>query len=58
MMKRYNRISEMRAHGDMKKWLKRRDENQNAWKIRDAAFSPEHRFDDLLVFLFQTRLRI
>jgi len=52
MMKHYNRISEMRAHGDIKKWLKRRDAYQNAWKRRDATFAPDHRFDDLLVFLF------
>lgn len=52
MMKHYNRISEMRAHGDMKKWLKRRDTYQNAWKTRDTTFAPDHRFDGLLIFLF------
>lgn len=52
MMKHYNRASEMRAHGDIKKWMKRRDTYQNAWKRRDATFAPDHRFDDLLVFLF------
>lgn len=52
MMKHYNRISEMRAHGDMKKWLKRRDAYQRAWKSSDPAFAPDRRFDDLLVFLF------
>lgn len=36
----------------MKKWLKRRDEYQDPWKIRDAAFAPEHRSDDLLAFVF------
>jgi len=52
MMKHYNRASEMRAHGSRKKWLKRRDAYQNAWKSHDAAFAPERRFDDLLAFLF------
>jgi hypothetical protein len=36
----------------MKNWLKRRDAYQSAWKSRDATFAPDHRFDDLLVFLF------
>lgn len=52
MMKHYNRISEMRAHRDIKKWLKRRDTYQNAWKSHDATFAADHRFDDLLIFLF------
>lgn len=52
MMKHYNRIQEMREHGDMKKWLKRRDAYQHAWKSRDPAFAPDRRFDDLLAFLF------
>lgn len=52
MMKHYNRIPEMRAHGNMKNWLKRRDSYQGAWKRRDVTFAPDHRFDDLLVFLF------
>ena len=52
MMKHYSRISEMRTHGNMKNWLKRRDTYQSAWKSRDITFAPDHRFDDLLVFLF------
>lgn len=52
MMKHYNRAQEMRAHGDMKKWLKRRDTYQRAWKNNDKDFAPDRRFDDLLRFLF------
>jgi hypothetical protein len=52
MMKHYKRISEMRAYGDMEKWLKRRDIYQRAWKSRDQDFAPNHRFDGLLRFLF------
>lgn len=52
MMKHYDRAKEMRAHGDMTKWMQRRDIYQRAWVNRAADFAPNRRFDDLLRFLF------
>lgn len=52
MMRHYRRAPEMHAHGDMQKWKKRRDTYQQAWKNGDPAFTPDHRFNDLLAFLF------
>ena len=52
LMEHYDRAKEMNAHGDMEKWKKRRNAYRLAWKNNDPAFAPNHRFDDLLKFLF------
>jgi hypothetical protein len=52
MMKHYGRAKEMRTHGDMTKWIKRRNIYQRAWVSRDQDFAPNRRFDGLIRFLF------
>lgn len=51
-MRHYDRAEQMLEHGDKAGWKQRVRTYKIAWRERDPAFAPDHRFDALLGFLF------
>ena len=52
MLGHYDRGRNLIANGNVEGWRKKRDQYREGWLLGDDAFEPDHRYDDLLAFLF------
>lgn len=52
MMRHYDRAALLISRGNKVEWLKKVRTYHNAWMDGDPQYAPDHRYDELLVFLF------